>query len=133
MYKINKLEGYIIQYGDVANIYNNYNQLTFKYYESLLYTWNLCNIVNPIPQSKNFKTEKVLEVHNKTNFKNREKKVNKLEISFSYLSSPDKHKYPGGDFSVPNISDSEDMPTWGVSLQRNFGHRDNRAHRGNDA
>ena len=74
MYKINKLEGYIIQYGDVANIYNNYNQLTFKYYESLLYTCILCNIVNPIPQSKNFKTEKVLEVHNKSNFKNRKKK-----------------------------------------------------------
>ena len=25
MYIINKLEGYIRQYGDVANIYNNYN------------------------------------------------------------------------------------------------------------
>ena len=68
---------------------------------------NQYNIVKLKNKTKQNKTENVLEVHNKTNFKS------KLEISFSYLSSPDKHKYPDGVFSVPSIPDSEDMPAWG--------------------
>lgn len=46
----------------------------------------------------------------------KETKANEPEISFSYLPSPDKHeeKYLGSDFSMPNISDSEDTLLWGV-------------------
>ena len=56
MYKINKLQGYIVQIGKIAIFYNKYKHtITFKNCESLLYIWNLHNIALYL-NKKNFES-----------------------------------------------------------------------------